>query len=122
VRVGQTEADLRAWYSLYLDTLRYLVVPPRPYRFFQDLWEILRPSGFMRLLLAEQSGTDRRLLAGSVFLMLGHTVSYAFTGWRRADHSLRANDLIHWEAIQDARRQGFRSYDFGEVPGGQEGL
>jgi CelD/BcsL family acetyltransferase involved in cellulose biosynthesis len=73
-------------------------------------------------LLAEQDGIDRRLVAGSVFLMLGQTVFYAFTGWRRADHSLRANDLIHWDAIQDARAQGFRYYDFGEVADGQEGL
>jgi hypothetical protein len=122
VRPAETEADLRAWYPLYLETMRYLAVPPRSFRFFNGLWEILRPRGFMSLLLAEQDGIGRRLVAGSVFLMLGHTAFYAFTGWRRADHSLRANDLVQWHAIQDARGQGFRYFDFGEVAGGQQGL
>jgi hypothetical protein len=123
VRPAETEADLRAWYRLYLGTMRGLAVPPRPYRFFRAAWQLLRPVGMMRLLLAEQR-TDgpARMLAGSVFLMYGSTVFYAFTGWQRADHSLRANDLIHWHAIQDAGREGFQWYDFGEVAGGQDSL
>jgi CelD/BcsL family acetyltransferase involved in cellulose biosynthesis len=123
VRAAETERELRAWYVLYLATMRGLGVLPRSYRFFRAAWEILQPRGLMRLLIAEQKGIARsRLLAGSLFLMFGDTVSYAFTGWHRADHALRANDLVHWQAIQDACRQGFRRYDFGEVSGGQEGL
>jgi hypothetical protein len=123
VRPAETEAELRAWYRLYLETMRGLAVPARSYRFFQAAWDVLRPLGFMRLLLAEQPADGgTRLLAGSVFLMFGQTVHYAFTGWHRADHSLRANDLIHWQAIQDACRQGFRRYDFGEVAGNQQSL
>ncbi|TMD62412.1 MAG: GNAT family N-acetyltransferase, partial [Chloroflexi bacterium] len=62
------------------------------------------------------------LLAGSIFFTFGSTVSYAFTGWDRASHSLRANDLIHAEMIEAARREGYRTYDFGEVAGGQQTL
>jgi lipid II:glycine glycyltransferase (peptidoglycan interpeptide bridge formation enzyme) len=54
--------------------------------------------------------------------MHGDTVSYAFTGWRRAEHWLHANDLIQWEKIHEARNRGFRYYDFGEVDTGQTGL
>ncbi len=123
VRQAETETDLRDWYPLYLDTMRTLAVPPRSYRFFQTAWDTLRTLGLMRLLLAEQwQGNRPRLLAGSVFLGFGHTIFHAFTGWRRSDHSLRANDLIHWQAIRDASREGFRFYDFGEVAGGQGSL
>lgn len=123
VRPAETEAELRAWYRLYLETMRGLAVPARSYRFFRAAWDVLQPLGFMRLLLAEQPADGgTRLLAGSVFLMFGQTVHYAFTGWQRAYHSLRANDLIHWQAIQDACRQGFRRYDFGEVAGHQQSL
>lgn len=123
VRPAETQADLRAWYRLYLETMRSLAVPARSYRFFRAAWDVLQPLGFMRLLLAEQPvGRGTRLLAGSIFFMFGQTVHYAFTGWHRADHSLRANDLIHWQAIQDACRQGFRRYDFGEVAGNQQSL
>jgi lipid II:glycine glycyltransferase (peptidoglycan interpeptide bridge formation enzyme) len=68
------------------------------------------------LLLAKHHEAGRtRLLAGSLFLMFGQTIFYAFTGWRRADMPLRANDAVHWRAMHDACANGFRYYDFGEV-------
>jgi lipid II:glycine glycyltransferase (peptidoglycan interpeptide bridge formation enzyme) len=79
-------------------------------------WEQLRPRGMMRVLLAECSEAGhRRLLAGSVFLMLGQTVFYAFNGRRRDDLALHPNDALQWRAIQDACAGGFRYYDLGEV-------
>jgi hypothetical protein len=123
VRPAETEGELRAWYKLYLDTMRYHAVPPRPYRFFKVCWELLQPQGLMRLLLAEQHEAGRsRLLAGSIFLMFGQTVFYAFNGRRREELSLRPNDIIQWQAIHDACREGFRRYDFGEVAERHEGL
>ena len=122
VRVAETEAQLRAWYGLYLETMRWHAIPPRPFRFFVALWELLRPKGLMRLLVAELDGSPPRMLAGSILLMFGGTVFYAFNGRRREDLSLRPNDAIHWRAIHDACSEGFRRYDFGEVPVGNEGL
>lgn len=119
VRAAESQAELQTWHRLYLGTMRGLAVPARTYRFFEAAWRHLRPAGMMRLLIAEQDG---RMLAGSVFLMLGSTVFYAFTGWQRADHSLRANDLLHWQAIDEFRQAGYRYYDFGEVAGGQQSL
>ncbi len=120
---AETERELLAWYELYLDTMRWVAVPPRPYRFFEVAWKRLQPSGLMRLLLAKQYEVGcTRLLAGSLFLMFGQTIFYAFTGWRRDDLSLRPNDAIHWQAIQDACTEGFRCYDFGEVTKSNEGL
>jgi CelD/BcsL family acetyltransferase involved in cellulose biosynthesis len=73
----------------------------------------------MRLLLAERRG---RLLAGSVFLMFGSTVFYAFNGRLPESLALRPNDLIQWHAIRDAAAQGYQRYDFGEVEPDQAGL
>jgi CelD/BcsL family acetyltransferase involved in cellulose biosynthesis len=123
VRPAETERELRAWYELYLDTMRWFAIPPRPYRFFQVAWEQLWPRGLMRLLLAEQHAMGRtRLLAGSLFLMFGQTVFYAFNGRRREDLSSRPNDAIQWRAIHDACADGFRYYDFGEVDKNNVGL
>lgn len=122
-RPAETEAELSEWYRLYLDTMRRNIVPPRPYRFFSALWESMRPKGMMQLLLAEQQTMGRRrIIAGSIFLMFGRTVSYAFSGSRLQDLSLRPNDLIHWQAINDACRDGFELVDFGEVPEGDDDL
>lgn len=123
VRPAESERDLRAWYELYLDTMRWHAVPPRPYRFFEIMWRQLRPHRLLRLLLAEQQeGVQTRLLAGSLFLMFGQTIFYAFNGRRQEDLPLRPNDAIHWQAIQDACADGFRHYDFGEVTGDNVGL
>lgn len=123
VRPADTVADLRAWYALYLDTMRWHAVPPRPYRFFRALWDLLQSAGQLRLLLAERDEARRpQLLAGALFLLYGQTVSYGFGGRRREALALRPNDAIHWRAIEEAYRAGFRRYDFGEVPEGHEGL
>lgn len=116
VRPAETLEDLYSWYRLYLETMRHNVVPARPYRFFIALWELLRPRGMMQLLLAErQEAGRRRIIAGTIFLQSCRTVSCGFNGSRRGDFSLRPNDLIYWEAINNAFRRGFRLFDFGEV-------
>jgi hypothetical protein len=123
VRLAETERDLRKWYLLYLETMRWHRIPPRPYRFFSTAWELLHPAGLMRVLLAEQHGSgQKKLLAGSVFLMSGHTVFYAFNGRHRDALSMRPNDVIQWQAIHDACREGYRHFDFGEVGETNDGL
>jgi hypothetical protein len=112
IRQGELE-DLRAWYDIYLETMRWHLVAPRPYRFFRALWDDLRPDR-IRLLLAYKDGNG--LLAGSIFMMSGRTVFYAFNGRRREDLSLQPNYAIIWQAIHDACEEGFRYFDLGEVP------
>jgi hypothetical protein len=119
VRAGETVADLRAWYALYLETMRHHFVPARPFRLFRAMWEEMRPRGTMRLLLAEHDGG---LVAGSVYLELGSTVFHAFAGSQRTSLGARPNEFLHWEAIHTASARGFRWYDFGEVVEEHAGL
>lgn len=119
VRDADRVEDIRAWYGLYLETMRDVIVPPRPLRLFEAMWSEMKPAGLMRLHLAEQEG---RLLAGSIVLGLGRTAFYAFNGRSRSALALRPNEVIQWEAIHAARRAGFRRYDLGEVVEGDEGL
>ena len=123
VRPAESHEDLRAWYRLYLATMRRHAVPPRPYRFFEVAWRVLQPMGMMRVLLAEQGpGRSAALAAGSVFLTSNETITYRFNGSDRAMLNLHPNDAIQWHAIHEATREGFRRYDFGEVEIGNEGL
>ena len=123
VRRAESDVDLRAWYRLYLATMRRHAVPPRPYRFFDVAWRVLQPIGMMRVLLAEQgSGPSATLVAGSVFLMSNATIIYRFNGSRRDMLNLHPNDAIQWHAIHEASREGYRRYDFGEVEIGNDGL
>lgn len=125
VRPAETEAELRAWYTLYLETMRWHAIPPRSYRFFNTCWEVLRPLGLMQLLVAEHKvglQGPHQLLAGSILLKHNQTVFYAFNGRRQSALALRPNDAIQWRAVHDACKDGFRRYDFGEVTEANRGL
>jgi CelD/BcsL family acetyltransferase involved in cellulose biosynthesis len=123
IREADRLSDLESWYQLYLETMRRVTVLARSYGFFLGLWKDLRPNGLMRLVLAERRDAGRpECLAGSIFLQLGHTVHYAFTGCKNEALRLHVNDLIQWEAIQRANREGYRFYDFGEVAEERQGL
>lgn len=120
VRAAESEDDLRHWYRLYLETMRWHGMPPRPYALFAALWHVVRPRGFMELLLAERDGT--RLLAGSIFLHAGRTAIYAFNGRRRDDLDFRPNDVIMWHAIHRACERGCVRLDLGETGERDQGL
>jgi lipid II:glycine glycyltransferase (peptidoglycan interpeptide bridge formation enzyme) len=123
VRRAETEKDLKEWFDLYLETMRWHGSVPRPYRFFKSLWNQLHPRNEMRILLAElHHGPKRTLLSGYMFLMCGKTIHCFLNGRRRDQLGFHPNDILQWQAIQDACREGFRRYDFGEVEEGQQGL
>ena len=123
VRPAETERDLQAWYRLYVQTMRKLSVWPKPYRLFELAWRRLHPLGLARLLLAERfEAGQRKLLSGFFYLRWGQTISMTTVGWREEDQALRPNDVLHWQAIQDAYANGIRWYDFGDVELENEGL
>jgi len=123
VQWAGAEEDLRTWYGLYLDTMRWHMSPPRAYRVLASLWRNLHPSGLMRLLLAyrAQGGADE-LLSGCVYLALGKSFYCWLNGRRRDQLGFHPNDAIHWEAMTTAWREGFEFYDLGQVEEGQQGL
>ncbi len=123
VRWADCEDDLRAWFELYLETMRWHQSLPRPYRFFVALWRNLHSRGLIRLLLAEHHQVGKTtLLAGCIYLVSGRTFYCWLNGRRRDLLGLHPNDAIHWHAIHEACEGGFRFYDFGEVDEDQQGL
>ena len=123
IRAGSAAHDLRAWYRLYVLTLRRHGVPPRSLGFFRALCAALEPRGLLRLQLAEQASDDHAVLvAGSLLLAFNTTVFYAYNGVSDEGLALRANDALQWHALRDACREGFRRYDLGEVSADNPGL
>ncbi len=123
VREGDSENDLKAWYRLYLETMRWHIVPVRPYGFFKYLWENLKPKGLMKLLVSEAGENFKKdMVAGSIFLSYNKTTFYAFNGRNDSALAFHANDLIQWEAIHKACEDKYEFYDMGEVSEGNCGL
>lgn len=122
-RMAESEADLRQWYRIYLETMRRNMVPARPYRLFLAMWELMRPKGIMRLALAEyQAAGGARIIGGHVYFHFGRTVTYSFSATRASDFALRPNDVLLGQAIEEASQAGFHFVDLGEVPDGDDNL
>jgi GNAT acetyltransferase-like protein len=123
IRQAQTEAELYAWYKLYLQTVRKFVVMPNSYRFYKEAWQRLHPRGLLRLFLAEQVEAGRRRLLGGLFtLWYGQVVSITSVGSRWEDQGLRPNDALYWQVMQDACAEGLRWCDLGDVGLENQGL
>ncbi len=116
IEEAQSETELSEWYEIYLETMRRNCVPPRPYRLFEAFWDLLRPRGYMRLLVARDQ-TRSRIIGGSILFTYRDNIFAGFAACREKDFPLHPNDLLHWVGIHDACRQGCRTYDFGETPG-----
>jgi hypothetical protein len=138
LRTASSPDELRDWYQLYLQVMRRNVVPPRPFRFFENLWRELNPHGYLTLVLAELGpGPDNGdsqgsspevltneirdwtnspdLISGSILLQFGQTAFWAFTGSNSACLRLHANDLTLWNTMHDSCKGGFNWFDLGEV-------
>lgn len=123
VRLADSDNDLSLWYRSYLETMRRNAAVARPYRFFLALWELMGSNGLMKLYLAEQHTTSgSRLIGGHFYFYLGNTMTYGFSASHTNDLALRPNDIILWQAINDAHRNGFQVVDLGEVPEGDDNL
>ena len=122
-RLAATEDDLKHWYPLYLDTMRFHTTPARSFKFFANLWKYLRPKGLMSLVLAELEDDNKKvMIAGSVLFYYNGMVTYAFNGSSRNHLEYRPNDLLHMQAIVDAQKDGYKEYDLGEVSKDHAGL
>ena len=83
----------------------------------------MEPAGLTKTILAERHREGKtELIAGLVFFMYKQRFSAGFLGCPAEHFYLRPNDLIHWEGIHWAAQNGFREYDFGEVPEGDTEL
>ncbi len=123
IRQGESAEDLKNWYRLYSETMRWHAVPVRPFRFFRFLQENLEQENMFTLLLAESlEGKKTVLHSGSIFLSFNETVFYAFNGRKDSALTTNANDLIQWEIIHHSCKDGYKYYNMGEVSDKNGGL
>lgn len=124
VRVGESLADIDAYYHLHLLTRsRKHGMPAQSARFFRDLWQTFHAAdprvGQARLLLAEYQGAA---VAGMILLSSGSTVRYAYSASDQRYLRLGPNNALMWEAISWAGEQGFARFDMGRTARDNSGL
>jgi hypothetical protein len=78
--------------------------------FYMALWDSVRPTGMLKVLLAEREG---KLLAGGFFLTYGLSAYYLSGASYDWGQTFRPNNLIQWRFIEWLMGQGYEYYDLG---------
>jgi lipid II:glycine glycyltransferase (peptidoglycan interpeptide bridge formation enzyme) len=113
VRDAETEADVRAWYTLLRTTGERDTFGIHTLDYYLHAWRLLTTHQHARLLLAEYEG---RLLAGIFVSLFARQAIYLYGASSNEQRNLMPNYLLQWEAIQWAKRSGAISYDLWGIP------
>lgn len=111
-RVGDSLADLRRYYRLYLETMRGHGSPAHSFEFFHTLWEQMHDDGTLRLGMVSHDGS---LVNGIIDLSMGSTV-YQWGVVSDYDYrDLNGGSLLLWKSLERATEEGYDTYEFGRT-------
>ncbi|MBD3251462.1 peptidoglycan bridge formation glycyltransferase FemA/FemB family protein [Candidatus Uhrbacteria bacterium] len=109
VRVAQTQDDLQRFLALSEETATRDRFLSQPSSYMRATYEHLHASGVAQIRLAEREGV---LLAASMEMRYGDTTTYLYGASSSTHRNLMAPYALHWDAIREAKQEGFRTYDF----------
>ena len=119
LRSASTEQEMAVYYKLYLATRRHQGLPPLPYDFFRNVWNILSPCKMAYLFLAYWG---EQAVAG-ILLLRHKNLLYALSNSSdRRFLEKKPNHLLWWKSIELAVELGLEGFDFGRTSHGNKGL
>ena len=118
---GQNLEDYYTFYRLELETRKRQGAPSYSFGFFKTLYSVLYPKNNIKLYLASNEG---KCIAGIIMLYHKQTAIYGYGASisNRELLNMRPNNLLFWQAIQDAHAQGYKYFDFGTTDPSNKGL
>ena len=109
VRLDCSRSDLPAFYSLLQETCRRDGFLVRGLSYFEDMWDLLTPPGYMRLALTY---FEERPVAAAIVYHFGDKAMYTYGASSNEHRNVMPNHLMQWRLIQWAKREGCKWYDF----------
>jgi CelD/BcsL family acetyltransferase involved in cellulose biosynthesis len=109
VRESNAEADLKAVYQLYLETMRRHRTLPRSLASIRLARSALGTDR-CRVFVAEH---DNRVIAGGIFHTIGETVELVYNASATDALDRRPNYSLYWHVFCWAIANGYRRYDWG---------
>jgi len=108
------EQDLETFHRLMLALCKRTNRTPNPSErdFFQQLWKMFSPKGWIKLFLAMY---DQEPVSAAIAFSFRDWFRVWKIGWSGQHGNIKPNDAMWWELIQYARRTGHRYVDFVEL-------
>lgn len=107
--------DLKAFYAVLKETGGRDGFGVHELAFYEDFVRILGSSA--RLYVAEHEG---KLIGGILVTLFGSTATYYFGASSNEDRKVMAPYLLQWTALLEAKKEGYKTYDFlGIAPEGE---
>ena len=119
IEFHNTLEAIREFYRLNCITRKYHNLPPQPYNFFNTIFDEIISKEKGIVLLANYKN---KKIAGAVYFHFGDKVIYKYGASDRKYQSLRANNLVMWEAIKWYSIKGYRCFSFGRTSPENKGL
>jgi lipid II:glycine glycyltransferase (peptidoglycan interpeptide bridge formation enzyme) len=110
---------MRTYYDLHCKTRKRHGLPPQPWAFFLNIQKHILSKEMGSLVLAK---INDAYVAGAIFFYTAKKALYKFGASDEVWQSVRANDLVMWEAIKWLGQKGFERLDFGRTSQTNEGL
>jgi hypothetical protein len=112
LKIGENEEDLKSMYALHLQNRNQKNLPPQPYVFFKNMWDILHPEKRISLLTAEYGGKP---IASLLLFKFKDRISAEVAHMDENYRSKSPNIFLFWEAIRQAVSEGYKIFDFGRT-------
>lgn len=118
VRVASSDEDIQAFLQLNKETASRDKFISRSDAYIKRTVQTLRDVGMSRIRIAEYNNEP---LAMSIEISFGDTVTYLYGASGSQHRNVMAPYALHWHAIQQAKKDGFRFYDlYGVNPANKE--
>jgi CelD/BcsL family acetyltransferase involved in cellulose biosynthesis len=114
---GRSEALLDEFYSLLLLTRRRHELPPQPRQWFRNLIACLGDEVKIRMAFKHNQP-----VASILTLRYKDTIVYKYGASDARFHNLGGMAFLFWKAIQEAKKDGLREFDFGRSDCDKPGL
>ncbi len=109
VRMDCYLRDLPEFYKLLKETCARDGFLVRSYSYFEDMWNILFPAGYMRLVMTYYEEIP---VAGAILYHFGDKAMYTYGASSNQHRDAMPNHLMQWTMIQWAKARGCKWYDF----------
>jgi lipid II:glycine glycyltransferase (peptidoglycan interpeptide bridge formation enzyme) len=112
VSVSDDLDHLDQFFVLAQETAERNEIKTHPKEYYKKMIDVLAKSEMVKFYVAEYK---KKVLAINLILTFGKTITYLHGGSTSEHRNVMAPYLLHWQAIQDAKENGIKHYDFGGV-------